>query len=99
MCDVHLRSLPKPEEQPWNNWHTTQYDNCGPNTNCQAGRETETREKADNLETDSSSVNTKCVTAKNVKCLSASRDVTFTLSFELGNDMLSTLLLVENKEH
>ncbi len=41
MCDAHLRLLPKPEEQPRNNWHTTQYDNRGLNVNRQAGRERE----------------------------------------------------------
>lgn len=29
LCDVHLRSLPQPEEQPLNIWHTSQYDKGG----------------------------------------------------------------------
>lgn len=43
MCDAHLRSLPKPEEQPRHNWHTTQYDNRGLNMDCQAGKKRDRR--------------------------------------------------------
>ena len=45
MYDVHLRSLPKLEEEPQNNWHTTPYDNQGLYVKLQA--ETERQRKTE----------------------------------------------------
>lgn len=60
MYDVHLRSLPKLEEEPQNNWHTTQYDNQGLCVKSQAGTERQRRrEREDKLGRNKSSCKCK----------------------------------------